>query len=390
MDNQLKQRFNRCGATVPRLLLPAENVDYAKFATVACDQFSADPAYWDDVERIVGDAPSSLRMMLPEAWLKTPERGGDINATQRRYLDEGVLQDIGEGLVYVRRGTSGGVRRGLVLALDLEQYDFTPGADSMIRATEQTVVERLPARIDIRKGAPLEMPHIMVLINDRDDRLMSALDRRRDDLPVLYDYDLMKQGGHITGYAVRDQVALEQVASALEQLCAAAEGGMVYAMGDGNHSFAAAKACWDDLKKNLDPAERADHPARWSIVELVNLYDPALEFEPIHRALLGVDPEAVQREVSFDAADPPPLQQLQPMIDAWFATHPEAEQEYIHGEQECRALCDAPDRLAVILPDFDKDSLFDIVLRDGVFVRKSFSMGHAPDKRYYLECHKIK
>lgn len=389
MHKELKQQLEQVGASVPRLLLPAKRLDYSKFATVACDQYSADPAYWDDVDRIVGDAPSSLRMMLPEAWLKEPERAKDINATQQRYLDQGVLDDVGECVVYVRRGTSGGVRRGLVIALDLEQYDYLPGRDSMIRATEETVVERLPARIEIRKDAPLEMPHIMVLINDKQDLLMSALDASKEEMETLYDFDLMKNGGHITGYAVRQEAHVQQVADALTQLYKLAKNGMLYAMGDGNHSFAAAKACWDILKESLDPDEWDGHPARYSIVELVNLYDPALEFEPIHRALLGVDPEQVQREVGFDAGNPPPLQQLQPMLDAWFSKHPHAEQEYIHGERECRELCDAPDRLAIILPDFDKDSLFDIVLRDGVFVRKSFSMGHADDKRYYLECHKI-
>lgn len=389
MSKDIQQQFRQVGAAVPHLLLPAPGVDYEKFATVACDQFSADPAYWDAVESVVGDAPSSLRMMLPEAWLKTPARGGDINATMRRYLKTGVLADIGPGLVFVRRETSGGVRRGLVIALDLEQYDFAPGADSMIRATEQTVVERLPARIEIRKDAPLEMPHIMVLIDDKDDQLMSALDAAQEEMDTLYDFRLMQGGGQITGYAVQRQEHLALVSDALAALLAVSPDGMLYAMGDGNHSFAAAKACWDALKETLDPTAREDHPARYSIVELVNLYDPALEFEPIHRALLGVDPQAVQREAGFDAANPPPLQQLQPMLDAWFARHPEAEMEYIHGERECRELCGAPDRLAIILPDFEKDTLFDIVRRDGVFVRKSFSMGHATDKRYYLECHKI-
>lgn len=390
MHEKLRQRFHRVGASVPCVLLPGEGVDYKKFATIACDQFSADPAYWDEVERFVGGVPSSMRMMLPEAWLKTPERGGDINAVMQRYLDKGVLRDVGEGLVYVCRETGGGVRRGLVIALDLEQYDFTPGANSRIRATEQTVVERLPVRVDIRRGAPLEMPHIMVLVSDREDLLMSALDAQKDAMPVLYDFDLMKGGGRITGYAVQDDAHLDSAVSALERLCADAKGGMVYAMGDGNHSFAAAKACWNEIKTGLSAAERERHPARYSLVELVNLYDPALQFEPIHRALLGVDPKTVQREAGFDASNPPPLQQLQPMLDAWFEKHPQAEQEYIHGEQECRDLCAAHDRLAIILPEFDKDSLFDVVLRDGVFVRKSFSMGHATDKRYYLECRKIR
>lgn len=389
-SQEIRDRFYKVGACVPNILLPAAGIDNQRFAVVACDQFSANPGYWSEVDKFVGTAPSTLRMMLPEAWLKTASvTQEEINKKMISYCEAGVLADVGEGLVYVRRSTSSGVRRGLVIALDLEQYDYSKDASSLIRATEATVVERLPARIEIRREAALEIPHIMVLINDRSDAVMGALDSSLQNMEVLYDFDLMQDGGHITGYNLSDDVLLALVADELEYLLSKSTNGLLYAMGDGNHSFAAAKACWDEKKKSIPEDQWRDCPARYCLCELVNIYDPALEFKPIHRAVLGVDPEAVQREIGFDAENPPPLQKLQPMLDKWLENHPEAELEYIHGKDECRKLCDAPDRLAIILPEFDKESLFEVVRKDGVFVRKSFSMGRARDKRYYLECRKI-
>ncbi len=391
VSKELQEKFAAVGARVPRILLPARGVDLEKFSVIACDQYSADAAYWEAVEKTVGGAPSSLRMMLPEAWLKDApaDANDEINRVMRDYCMDGVLTDIGECLVYVRRQTSGGIRRGLVIALDLEEYDYTKDASGLIRATEATVVERLPARIEIRRHAPLEMPHIMVLLDDKTDALMGALESSAANMQTLYDFDLMQNGGHITGYRVDDEVVLSLVAEELTYLRDISRDGLLYAMGDGNHSFAAAKACWEEIKAALPEEAWKDCPARYCLCELVNLYDPALHFEPIHRALLGVDPKAVQKEIGFDANKPPLLQRLQPMLDIWLKKHPEAELEYIHGEEACRKLCDAPDRLAVILPDFDKESLFETVRRDGAFVRKSFSMGHADDKRFYLECRRI-
>ena len=390
-SREIKKRFYKVGATVPRIMLPADGIDLHRFAVIACDQYSADEGYWQKVEGIVGTAPSSLRMMLPEARLKTTKSAeDDIYKKMNSYCEAGVLSDIGECLVYVRRQTSAGVRCGLVIALDLEEYDFKRDAKGLIRATEETVVERLPARVEIRKKAPLEIPHILVLIDDTSNALMGALEASRLDMDVLYDFELMLDGGHITGYKVEDEVLLALVADELEYRLSKSTDGLLYAMGDGNHSFAAAKACWEEIKKTLPKSEWRDHPARYCLCEIVNIYDPALEFEPIHRAVLGADPQAVQREVGFDAENPPSLQKLQPMLDEWLKTHPEVELEYIHGEEECRRLCQAPDRLAIIFPEFEKETLFEIIRKNGTFVRKSFSMGHARDKRYYMECRKIK
>lgn len=388
----IKQKLKAVGAYVPRILLPAKNVDYGKFSVIACDQFSAQPDYWNDVKSFVGESPSALNIILPEAFLssESDETVNEINDVMRAYINGGVLEDIGEAFVFVERETSSGVRKGLVVALDLERYEFNKGAKSLIRATEETVVERLPSRIKIRNDAPLEIPHVMVLIDDKKNLLMGALDGKKDKLPLLYDFDLMLGSGKIKGYKVSDDESLSLVADALSILKNDSADGMLYAMGDGNHSFAAAKSCWDDIKKSLSEKEREDHPARYCLVELVNLYDEALRFEPIHRVLFNVDSEKLQREVGFDAENPPSLQELQPKLDAWLKKNPNAEIEYIHGEKDCREIGDAPDRLSIIFPDFEKDTLFDVVREKGSFVRKSFSMGHAKDKRFYLEAHKIK
>ena len=393
MDKTIAARLERCCVRVPRILLPAPQVEKEKYAVIACDQFSAQPDYWRQADALVADAPSTLRMILPEAWLGRPGApdAGALNAAMDRYLADGALADIGETFVYVERQTTAGTRRGLVAALDLERYDWRPGSRTAVRATEETVAERLPARVEVRRKAPLELPHVMVLADDREDRLLGGLAAMKPQLPLLYDFSLMLGGGRIRGYRADSEAVLTAVAGALEALAAGSPDGLLFAVGDGNHSFAAAKACWDERKLSLTPQQRRTHPARFALCEIVNLRDPGLSFEPIHRLLMGVDPDAVQREIGFDAAEPPSLQTLQPRLDEWLAAHPGASLEYIHGADDCRALAaQAPDRLAILFPPFDRDSLFDVVRRRGSFVRKSFSMGEARDKRYYLEAKMIR
>ena len=389
---QLQNAFAAVGARLPRILLPTAGVDLRRFAVIACDQYSARPEYWDRVAELVGEAPSTLRMILPEAYLdrETPHQKADIHVAMRQYCQDGTLQELPEGLIYLQRRLPGGIRNGLMIALDLEQYDFHMGSHSMIRATEKTVEERLPVRVKIRRGATLELPHVMVLLNDRKDRLNTLLKQSREALTLLYDFELMEGGGHLTGWQVRDRDLLMRIVGILAKLKNEACDGMLYAVGDGNHSLAAAKLCWEELKKTLPADAWEDHPARWALVELVNLYDPVMEFLPIHRLLMNVDPIAVQKEIGFDAKNPPDIQELQPRLDAWLQFHPEAEIEYIHGEAECRKLGEAPDRLPIILGEVRRDTLFETVAKNGALVRKSFSMGEAAEKRYYLECRRIR
>ena len=385
-----KEKLADVGAAVPRLLFPKEGINLQKFAVIACDQYSAQEEYWDAARDFIGSVPSSLQLMMPEAWLgKEPSHENAVPEHMRRYLADGTLREIGRGMMFLHRGTTTGVRRGLLLSLDLEQYDFAPDSSSLIRATEKTIQERLPARVAIRSKAPLEMPHIMVLLDDRENRLMGALDQIAAGRAPFYDFSLMMDSGSLKGWFLQEESIFDAVADILVQLKAQFRVGMLYAMGDGNHSFAAAKEHWDTRKAGLTAAQRESHPARFGLVELVNLYDPALVFEPIHRLLIGVDPHAVQRDLGFDAKNPPPLQKLQPQLDGWLDQHPQAQLEYIHGAEDCRRLGRAPDRLAIVWSKFDKESLFSDIARHGVLCRKSFSMGSAPDKRFYLECRKI-
>ena len=391
MNAAFVDAFAALGVAIPKILLPGPEVDLSKFAVVACDQHVSDPSYWEAVEAYVGDAPSALRLMLPEAYLEQPDRAlrvAGINAAMQEYLDRGLLREVGEGFVYLQRTITTGVRHGLMMALDLEQYDYTPGAKSLIRATEQTIPERLPPRVEIRRDAVLELPHIRVMVDDPDKLLLGAVEQALPTLPRCYDFDLMQQSGHLTGWLVQEEELLLRLADALKILCERGEG-LLFAMGDGNHSLATAKACWEQQKRTLSESERATHPARFALCEIVNLHDEAMVFEPIHRVLFSVDEKALERETGIRGDKMPPLQQLQPLLDAYLAAHPETRIDYVHGEQAARDLGSKPGNLALLMPPFDKSSLYDIVRHDGVLVRKSFSLGEAPDKRFYLEARKI-
>ena len=286
---------NSIGVQVPDILLPREGVSMEKWAVVACDQFTSQPEYWEEAERIVGDAPSTLRLMLPEMYLEKPgeaERIAAINATMDRYMAEGTLESKGQGFVFVRRTVDGKTRSGLIVALDLEQYDYSRGSETLIRASEGTIVERIPPRLRIRKDAALELPHILVLIDDPERTVIEPLAEAANAETKLYDFDLMLGGGHIEGYMVNDAGRIEGALRALEALADPArftaqygegKAPMLFAMGDGNHSFATAKANWEALKQTLTPAEQENHPARYALVELENIHDEGIIFEPIHR-----------------------------------------------------------------------------------------------------------
>ena len=398
-----------------KILLPRAGIDPEKWAVVACDQFTAQPEYWRKADALVGQAPSTLRLILPEAWLVEGEaRIPAIHAAMAKYLSDGTLETaVEDGFVLVERDTPAGARPGLVVALDLEAYDYNPGSASLIRATEGTVLERVPPRARIRAGAPVELPHVMMLIDDPGMTVIEPLLQRRASLRPLYDFELMLGGGHLRGWAVEGE-ATRGVFDAIDALNAKADG-LLYAVGDGNHSLAAARQCWLDLRDTLPPQARESHPARYALVELVNLACPALVFEPIHRALFGVNPSELMdayREtlradgaelgegddlVAFDAAghtwrfksEEHPLARLQAFLDRWLSAHPGARIDYIHGEAALRGLIDRPDALGLMPRPFDKSELFAAIRRHGVLPRKTFSMGEATEKRYYMEARGI-
>ena len=426
----MNETFKKLGFYPADILLP-KDVDMTKWAVVACDQFTSQPEYWKAVEDTVGDAPSTLRLILPEAKLTGPdvdENIAAINSAMKEYLDEGLFRTLPESLIYIERTQSDGkVRHGLIGMVDLDQYDFTPGSGALIRATEGTVLSRIPPRVRVRENAPIELPHVMLLIDDPDRTVIEPLTADSGAMETLYDFDLQQGGGHLKGWKLT-QAQVDGVAAALEGLCADSEmqkkygmhgaAPLLFAVGDGNHSLATAKQCSENLKKVTPESEWASLPARYALVEVVNNHDDALGFEPIHRVLFHVDPadfmaafraaypnayegkgEGHVMEVVWEGHDgwitvPDPKVQLavgtlQSVIDAYLKSHG-GEVDYIHGDEVAKDLGAKPGNMGFLLPAMGKEQLFKTVMADGVLPRKTFSMGHAQDKRYYVEARKIK
>ena len=426
----MKEQFARIGMVPADILLPRD-CDMTKWAVVACDQFTSQPEYWEEVDRIVGDAPSTLRLILPESKLNDPDvdqHVADINAAMEDYLVRDIFRTYGDSILYIERTQSdGAVRHGLVAAVDLERYDYTPGSGSLIRATEGTVLERIPPRVRVRKDAPIELPHVMLLIDDPEGTCVEPITAAVGSMEKLYDFDLMMGGGHLKGWRLTDG-QMDALAAALAGLMdpSVQQGKyglkdaapLLFAVGDGNHSLATAKTCYENLKKVTLEAEWADLPARYALVEIVNLHDEALQFEAIHRVVFGVEParlmEAFKRaypnahegkgpghtiEVVWAGYDgfitvPDPKVQLavgtlQGFLDAYLKENG-GEVDYIHGDDVTRELGSKSGNMGFLLPAMGKDQLFKTVMADGVLPRKTFSMGHAADKRYYVEGRKIR
>lgn len=434
--------YPNLGIQVPRVYLPRPGVDLGKWAVIACDQFTSQPDYWKRVEEIVGDAPSTLNLVFPEVYLDAPgvvERIQHIQQSMQRYVSDGLLLPY-EGMVYVERFTGGKLRRGLVMALDLEHYDYNKGSRSLIRATEGTIIERLPPRMRIREGASLELPHILVLIDDPECTVIEPVGKSKSHLKKLYDFELMAGSGHLNGYLVTEASIEAGVVKALEQLVNPQtftakydiekdQPLLLFAMGDGNHSLATAKAIWEKKKAQVG----LDHPSRYALVEIENVHDDGLGFAPIHRVVFGLkqdlfkamsnsfqsgysyapcaDPsEMVSRVCQSTAVDQIigvvapqrlgvieitnptsnlPVGTLQTFLDD-FLKHGGAEKiDYIHGEEAIHSLGQNPGNIAFYLPGMNKSDLFKTVILDGALPRKTFSMGEAHEKRFYMECREI-
>lgn len=417
-------------AFLPANILIPQVDSMEKWAVIACDQFTSDPAYWARVAETAGDAPSTLRLILPEAELGTPQEAAhteEINRTMEAYLANGLFRTYENSFVYVERTLqNGSVRKGLVGMVDLEAYDYNPGSTSAVRATERTVTERIPPRQRVRRNASLELPHILLLCDDDRKVLLEPVGAKKESLTKLYDFDLMEGGGHITGYLVsgEEAAAFEDRLTAYTAACPEKYqdlpgASLVFAVGDGNHSLATAKACWEELKPTLSPEEQLTHPARYALVELVNLYDDSLEFEAIHRVLFGVDPKKLMADflAAYPGAHygegeghqityvlpggekgvvtvPNPTAQLevgtlQTFLDKYLEENG-GKIDYIHGEDVVESLVSQPDSIGFLLPSMTKDQLFPTVIFDGALPRKTFSMGEAHDKRFYMEARKIK
>ena len=444
------ETFARLGVRVPDVLLPAEGTDLTKWAVVACDQYSSEREYWEKAAAAVGAAPSTLNLVFPECYLEDAdkkERVGRIQASMKDYLARGILASRGPGFVLVERFTpyEKEPRKGLMMAVDLEKYQYGKDSKSLIRPTEGTIVERLPPRMEIRRGAPVELPHIMLLVYDPERSVIEPLYARRERLSRLYDFDLMLGSGRIRGWHVKDEASLAGIAAALDKLAdpeafRAKHGKddvLLFAVGDGNHSLATAKAIWEETKAKLPAgdARLADHPARFALVELVNIYDEGLPFHPIHRVLFGAGVPFIHEGLSSwhvahegrrlgspaevfacvdDVAGAAGAQRIgvvtenenicinftasphrlaagtiQEFLDARLRLHPEVGIDYIHGTGSLEALARKPGNLGLYLPPIDKSSFFATVIRDGVMPRKTFSMGEAPEKRFYVEARRI-
>lgn len=408
------------------ILLPKTGADMTRWSCVACDQFTSEPEYWEEAAQIVGDSPSTLRLMLPEIYLEKPDVGSrieTINRTMKNYLDSGLFEELPHSFVYCERTqANGAVRKGLIGAVDLEAYEYAKGAEPPIRATEGTVLERIPPRVRVRENASLELPHIMLLADDEKNALLGPLTANQNKFRKLYDFKLMQGGGSIKGWLV-DAAGTETIRAALDNLAGQAKkqageaGPLVLAVGDGNHSLATAKRCYENLKQKIGAEAALRHPARYALVELVNLHDPALVFEPIHRVVFGTDPAALLKalEKAHDVSYSPAAGQkigfvtasrrgelwikdpssqlavgtLQNFLDKYLAENG-GSVDYIHGDETTAALGAKPGNIGFLLPAMEKADLFKTVRLDGALPRKTFSMGNACDKRYYLECRKIR
>ena len=419
---------NVCFHAAEILLPDFDRVDGTKWAVVACDQYTSEPTYWEETARTVGGAPSTLPLILPEVYLsETEARVPAINAAMQKTLRTNLLAHP-DAMIYLERTQADGrIRRGVIGAVDLECYDYQKGSTSLIRATEGTVLERIPPRVAIRRDAPIEFPHIMLLIDDPARTVIEPLIAPTARRAPIYDFDLMQNGGHVRGVLLskEEQSGLRE---ALAELITPAQieakygdaslSPLLFAVGDGNHSLATAKAAYEEVKARIGAEAAKEHPARYALAEVVNLHDEALDFEPIYRVVFGVDPQAFLNELTaylseqnggaaaqiircitadrdFKMLVPHPVQQLavgtlQSFLSEYAAKNPHAEVDYIHGEDSLKSLLDRPDAVGFLFEGMRKDELFRTVIFDGALPRKTFSMGHAYDKRYYIEGRRIK
>ena len=418
--------FKEMGINIPEILIPdAEKTDISKWSVIACDQFTASTDYWDDVKKITADSFSTVNLILPECYLKQTDIEKElkkINSNMEKYLDKAVLKKLEKGFVLVERKTPfTPSRKGLIIAVDLEKYDYSEVSDSPVRPTEKTVVERLPPRIKIRENASLDLPHILFLIDNPDYTLFEKLFNKKDNFEKLYDVKLMKDGGEISGWHIKGDEVLSELEKAFSKL--SEKRSTLFAVGDGNHSLAAAKEVWNIIKKK--PGIPEDHPARYALVELVNIKSDGIGFEPIHRVVFDADPEALLaeleknldcsiEEIPFSEVKTPEsadtmiyvagskcgritlkseenllaTEKIQNFLDSWKGKMEEI--DYIHGEKDLTDLAQKEGNIGFLLPEISKETFFKRIAEKGVYPRKTFSIGESIEKRYYLEARKLR
>jgi len=410
--------FSRADILLPK----TEEMD--RWAVIACDQFTSDVEYWERVKAKAGDAVSAFHLILPEAELGTPaesEHTAGINACMRRYVEEDVFAEYKNSYIYLERTlVDGSIRRGLVGKVDLDAYEFTPDSSAPVRASERTVPERIPPRKRVRKDATLELPHVLMLCDDQEQRLVEPVAAGASGFRKLYDFDLMEEGGHIRGWLVSEEAAgafdaalTAYIAEIGSKYADIPKPPVVFVVGDGNHSLATAKTCWEELKAAHPGEDLSNHPARYALVELENIHDPSLKFEPIHRVVFDTDTmallEALKQDYCAESGFPvtwytaegegklfldPKRSQLavgvlQAFLNTYMKDH-EGTIDYIHDDDALIGFSRRPGAIGFLIPGIEKSQLFRGVVGDGVLPRKTFSMGHSREKRYYLEARKIK
>lgn len=387
------------------ILLPKDN--FEKFSVIACDQYTSEAEYWENVKELVGNTPSALNIILPEIYLEDnmEKRVENINKTMQEYLENGVFNEFSDAMIYLERTTIDGYcRKGLVGVIDLEDYDYVSGTTAKIRATEQTVLERIPPRVKIRKDAVLELPHIMLMIDDPDFKVIEPLSEQKNEFEKAYDFDLMRKSGKVSGFLLNER-AKENVWKALKALTENANDEFLFAVGDGNHSLATAKECY-----RQNPTEKS----RYALVEVVNIHDESIEFEPIYRVLFNAEPQKIieklqnmspkgddnhkftciydgkEQDIKLGRLAKLPVGTLQKLLDEILEENSNIKIDYIHGIESTKEICKQNNTLGFIFDGMKKQELFDAIRQDGSLPRKTFSMGHADDKRFYIEARKIK
>lgn len=437
MNKEKRDELRSCGLSTSDILLPKSSTDYYRWATVACDQFTSQRDYWKEVERLTDGYPTTFRLIYPECYLEEGDKEKriiSINSTMNKYLEEGLFDTYKDCFILVERTTESGTRLGLMASLDLECYSYAPDSKTLIRATEGTILSRIPPRKEIRKNAPLELPHIMVLISDEKRAIIEPLSKKKASLKKVYDTDLMQGGGHVAGYLVDSDEDIALIAKGFKALYERLdpENPLLFAMGDGNHSLATAKSCWEDIKQTLSEKEKKEHPARYALVELENIFDEALLFEPIHRTFFRTREEDFDEILSRFASKVSKTQAasleesirainakdgiqrfasatkngftvyslegagssiaagtIQSVIDT-VLTEGKGDIDYIHGADVAARLGSEDGNIGIILPDVSKETFFESIIRDKAFPRKTFSIGHAEEKRYYIEAKRIR
>lgn len=441
----IRNKLSHIALRLPAIHIPSEDVNMEKWSVIACDQYTSDSEYWEEVNKTVGSSPSTLRLILPEVYLETSKEkriSTSIFREMKSYLRSGILTELEPGFIYVRRTTSyGNIRNGLMSCIDLEMYSYDINSSSMIRPTEKTIVERIPPRVKIRQKAVLEIPHILFLIDDPGKTVIEPLTKTKNLFKKLYDFELMKNGGRVEGYHITEDSTLSSIANSINALADSnsfkskygqEKDIMLYAVGDGNHSLASAKQHWENIKTTMDSEELESHPARYALVEIVNIHDEGMNFEPIHRLLFdcsmdlllaemkaafeltfrdfndldslckfvnseynnkyshtfGVLSDSVFKAVTIKSPKHSlVVTTIQIFLDEFIKKH-KIDIDFIHDSSSTNELS-VKNNTGILLPPIDKSGFFKTVIDEGTLPRKAFSMGHADEKRFYLEARKI-